>query len=82
MEQWRERQHSGLISLHSGEVGSLLLGLLEEGFPSLSPPSLEGKQEYPEKQVLLKFKTILRPLHLNPEDSPVGEPNGSPFPLT
>ena len=49
----------------------LLLGFRAQDFP----PSLsfKQKQEYPEKQVLLKFKTILEVPHLNPEDSPAGE---------
>lgn len=46
----------------------LLLGFLAQDFPP--SPSFEGKQEYLEKQVLLKFKTISEVPHLNPEDSP------------
>lgn len=46
--------------------------------PGLPPsPSFKGKQEYPEKQVLLKFKTVLEVPQLNPEDSPVGKVTAS-----
>lgn len=61
--EWRH--HSGLIScsiyLHPGEVSLLLLGFLRKrASPLFVPPSFKGKQEYPEKQVLLKFKTIFK----------------------
>lgn len=48
----------------------LLLGFLAQDFPR-SP--FKGNQEHLEKQVLLKFKTILEVPHLNPEDSPAAE---------
>lgn len=53
------------------ESALLLLGFLAQDFPP--SPSFKGKQENLEKQVLLKFKTVLEVPHLNPEDSPAGE---------
>lgn len=47
---------SGACTLEQGS--SLLLGFPAEDFPALL--SFIGKQEYPEKQVLLKFKTIFQ----------------------
>lgn len=53
------------------ESALLLLGFLAQDFPPSH--SFKGKQENLEKQVLLKFKTVLEVPHLNPEDSPAGE---------